>query len=485
MRTAIRECQAELGLILAEIWPDEDQDDKPRPALPAEPLDLDDGELLARARGSVNGGVFAQLHDAGDWKGAGYASQSEADLALCSMYAFWAGCDKERMDRLFRRSGLYRKKWDRAGYRNRTLDKAIAECREVYKPPKPKAESLDDGPPPIEREPGHLTQPPAQSTNGSFAHHKDNRLKLPPMPGVITAAALQKKQFRDPEFIVEGIIPQGTSLFTGKAKVGKSFAMADIALACACGGKAFGKVTVKQIGVLYLCLEDHERRVQNRIGGLCIGENWPENLHICTSWPRIDQGGIPLLQKWLEEHRDVKLVIADTLAKLKSRKPTNQTLYDVDYQSVEGLKGLADTGDVAIIIVHHLRKMAADDDPFDCISGSTGLTGAVDTALILKRDRTGKGLLYVRGRDVEEQEFALDRDSSGGWTLLGDAGAIIVSEEQNLVIEAMEDGEPTSINHIAQITGKSRQNVYRILSRLAQNGSVKRAGKGKYLKICF
>ncbi len=178
----------------------------------------------------------------------------------------------------------------------------------------------------------------------------------------------------------------------------------------------------------------------------------------------------------------MKLIIIDTLAKIKSRKPTKQTLYDVDYQCIEAVKSLADMMDISIIIVHHLRKMAADDDPFDCISGSIGLTGAVDTAMILRRDRTGKGLLYVRGRDIEEREFALERDSSGGWTLLGSADVVTRTEEQNLILSLMDDGSPVTINHICQVTGKSRQNVFNSLSRLAQNGAVKKTEAGKYVK---
>ncbi|MGA2403557.1 MAG: hypothetical protein ABSG91_17925 [Syntrophobacteraceae bacterium] len=90
--------------------------------------------------------------------------------------------------------------------------------------------------------------------------------------------------------------------------------------------------------------------------------------------------------------------------------------------------------DISIIIVHHLRKMAADDDPFDCISGSTGLTGAVDTAVVLRRDRTGRGLLYVRGRDIEEKELALDRDSAGG--KIGDQSEKQSGEEERIAREA-------------------------------------------------
>jgi len=80
--------------------------------------------------------------------------------------------------------------------------------------------------------------------------------------------------------------------------------------------------------------------------------------------------------------------------------------------------------DVSILILHHLRKTEADEDPLDQISGTTGLAGAADTAIVLQRDRTGRAILYGRGRDVEEFELALERDPSGGWTVLGEASEV-------------------------------------------------------------
>ena len=84
-----------------------------------------DDELLHRARAAANGAKFTSLFDHGDWKGQGYTSQSEADLALCAMLAFWTGPDPARVDALFRDSALYRDKWDRDDYRNSTLDHAL------------------------------------------------------------------------------------------------------------------------------------------------------------------------------------------------------------------------------------------------------------------------------------------------------------------------------------------------------------------------
>lgn len=95
-------------------------------------IDLDDTVLVEKAAGAKNGASFRAL-----WSGdtSGYAGDdSRADLALCSSLAFWTGRDATRMDRLFRASGLYRDKWNREDYRERTIAAAIANAREVYTP---------------------------------------------------------------------------------------------------------------------------------------------------------------------------------------------------------------------------------------------------------------------------------------------------------------------------------------------------------------
>lgn len=104
---------------------------QPRPA-----GGVSDAEILEKARQAKGGEKLAALL-AGDWQPYA-ASHSEADLALCNLLAFWLGADKARMDAAFRASGLYRKKWDeRRGadtYGSITLDRAIADCVEVYTP---------------------------------------------------------------------------------------------------------------------------------------------------------------------------------------------------------------------------------------------------------------------------------------------------------------------------------------------------------------
>lgn len=93
---------------------------------------LTDQEIIASAKAAKNRERFAQLWN-GNWRSLGYKSASEADAALCSMIAFWTGPDPLRVDNLFRQSGLYREKWERAGYREGTLRKALQRT-DYYRP---------------------------------------------------------------------------------------------------------------------------------------------------------------------------------------------------------------------------------------------------------------------------------------------------------------------------------------------------------------
>lgn len=97
---------------------------------------LRDDELIAEATSSKNGTLFSALYY-GQWDGL-YKSQSDADLAFCSLLAFWANKDTRQMDRIFRQSGLYRDKWEQKRgqytYGEMTISKAIQGCKDTYSP---------------------------------------------------------------------------------------------------------------------------------------------------------------------------------------------------------------------------------------------------------------------------------------------------------------------------------------------------------------
>lgn len=115
---------------------------KVRPAVSLSSAD----DIVKAAAGAKNGGKFVALYG-GDT--AGYTSSSEADMALCSILAFWTGCDASKMDVIFRSSGLMREKWDRpqsgSTYGALTIQKAIAGCSQVYSPKNSYSASFKQG----------------------------------------------------------------------------------------------------------------------------------------------------------------------------------------------------------------------------------------------------------------------------------------------------------------------------------------------------
>jgi AAA domain len=300
------------------------------------------------------------------------------------------------------------------------------------------------------------------------------------IPETVTAADLMASELPPVRWVVRGVLPEGVTLLAGKPKLGKSWLALGLCVAVAAGGVALGTRQVELGDVLYLALEDNRRRLQKRLDKMLCGPA-PKGLEIATAWPKLDEGGVEALRAWLREHPDARLVAVDTLAKIRPRT-RGQNVYQEDYAALEELLPLAAEHEVAIVVVHHTRKMAAAD-PLDEISGSTGLTGGVDGVLVLKRDR-GKAdaVLLVDGRDIEEPaEYALKWDAEiAGWTIVGDAEEYRMSEERKAIIRVLvEAGEFLSPGEVADVLDKPRNTIKQRLWRMAQDGQVENRN-GKY-----
>ena len=302
-------------------------------------------------------------------------------------------------------------------------------------------------------------------------------------PETFTAADLMALELPEVRWAVPDIIPEGVTLLAGKPKLGKSWLTLGLGVATATGGVALGTKRVEQGKCLYLALEDNRRRLQKRLDKLLAGGPAPEGLHIALEWPRLDEGGAEALDEWLEAQPDARLVVVDTLKKVRPRTSGNRGVYDVDYEALEPLLPLAAEHNVAIVVVHHTRKLAASD-PLDEISGSTGLSGGVDGALVLRKDRgRADAYLHVTGRDIEEeQELALRWDpNTAGWGIVGDADEYRLGEERAAVVRMLKNADgPRSPKDVAEALGKKGGAVRELLSQMAKSGEIENVGYGKY-----
>ncbi len=294
-----------------------------------------------------------------------------------------------------------------------------------------------------------------------------------------TAADLQTMQFPPIRWIVPQILPEGLTILAGKPKVGKSWLALDCALAVAIGGSVLGR-ECEPGPVLCLALEDNQRRLQRRLNRIGPDQQWPDTLQFYTSWPRLNTGGEKDIRKWIGHHKDARLVIVDTLAPVRPEQRTRDSAHAGDYAALRGLHQIANDTGVGVLVIHHLRKMDAED-PFDTVSGSTGLTGAADSTLILtRRDSDGGVILYGRGRDLEEFECGLEFDADTcRWRDLGDPVQAFASDTRSAIFDTIRAGFCTP-GDITRETEIDAMNVRQTLKRMVRSGDLKKEKRGVY-----
>jgi hypothetical protein len=302
-------------------------------------------------------------------------------------------------------------------------------------------------------------------------------------PATFTASQLMGMTLSEPKWIVPDILPEGFCILAGNPKLGKSWLALNVCLAVASGGVALGTVRVEQGDVLYMGLEDTQRRLQSRLRKMLARDVAPPRLQIATEWARLDEGGIQKLSAWLEAHPAARLIVIDTLQKIKQAGRMGGNLYGEDYASVGAVKALADRYGVAIVVVHHRRKGLGGEDDLEAVSGSYGLTGAADSILSLKRERGRQdATLSITGRDVDEQELALSWNADvGSWTILGDAVEYKQSTERTAIVDALRDAKHAmTVKEIHESgVGVNSEAVRILLYKMTKEGQVANNG-GKF-----
>ena len=181
--------------------------------------------------------------------------------------------------------------------------------------------------------------------------------------------------------------------------------------------------------MLYLCLEDTFCRIQDRLFHLT--DEASGRLHFAVASDKLSDGLIVQLEDYLKEYPDSRLIVIDTLQKVRTASKDNA--YASDYGDISLIKDFADRHAMAVIVVHHIRKQN-DSDVFNKVSGTTGLTGSADATFVLEQESRASNAakLYVTGRDTPYQEFTL-RFHDCSWEL------VERKEQEQLAKEAIPD----------------------------------------------
>ena len=208
--------------------------------------------------------------------------------------------------------------------------------------------------------------------------------------------------------VVDGFLYGGTYLFVGAPKFGKSFFMGQLAYHVAMGLPLWD-YPVRKGTVLYLALEDDYARLQRRLSGM-FGVECADNLYFATQAKTLNAGLDRQLEEFLKAHTDARLIIIDTLQKVREVGGDRYS-YSSDYEIVTKLKSFSDKYGICLLVVHHTRKLESEDS-FDMISGTNGLLGAADGAFIVhKKKRTdNEAVMDIVGRDQPDQELTIEFD---------------------------------------------------------------------------
>ncbi len=298
------------------------------------------------------------------------------------------------------------------------------------------------------------------------AFHEPNRTSS---KASISAAELQKMTLPEPRWVVPGLIPDGVTLLAGKPKVGKSWLALDLAIAVAIGGEVLG-IKCPQAPVIYAALEDNPERLQGRMDALLGDTPWPQELHFEFTLLPLNHG-LDELRTLCAAH-GCKLVIIDVWGQIRRANKHGESLYDYDYHSLKPLVNLAQKMGIAIVVIHHERKLDAVE-PLDRVSGSTGLTAAADTVLILTRT-----MLAGRGRDLEEFEWPMKLED-GVWRIEGEVHKL--SPDQQRIVDLLRQTQGTmSPKETAAALGLDKLWVRQTLRRLTHRGVIENPSYGLY-----
>ena len=239
-------------------------------------------------------------------------------------------------------------------------------------------------------------------------YRKIQRVQDPAYLHTVTFDQLMDSVFQGRPAVIDNFLYPGVYILAGAPKIGKSFLVAQIAYHVSVGKELWGYI-VHPGTVLYLALEDDERRLQNRMFRMFDVEG-TSDLYFATHAKMIGRGLDEQLEGFIGEHRDTRLIIIDTLQKVRETVKDAYS-YANDYEVIGRLKTFAGKYGICVLLVHHTRKQPAGDS-FEMISGTTGLLGCADGALLMQKEKRTSytATLDVVGRDQPDQRLYLIKD---------------------------------------------------------------------------
>lgn len=289
---------------------------------------------------------------------------------------------------------------------------------------------------------------------------------------VFDGRAIHAKQFPPRPVIVEGIMPVGVTMIHGLPKTKKSWFSLGISYAVAGGGMALGQLQAQRGEVLYIDLEMDEELENERLKVLYPKSTPPEGVKFVFNWPTIDGGFFSRLENYLQARPYTRLVVVDTLVRVFPDETKDG--YRADAKLIDPFVKFCRGRGIGILLVYHSRKLGGSGDPILGASGSTGITGSVDSVLELRNDESepSKGLLLRRGRRLkDDSKLHLKWDVQlGSWAINTKAGQL--TPERMALLEVLEEHGPLTPQKIAALLDRPAPSVRRMCQDMMQCGQL-------------
>ena len=237
---------------------------------------------------------------------------------------------------------------------------------------------------------------------------------------------------------VTPILPEGFGVISGRPKGMKSWTALGICYAVQNGTKFMGHETT-QGDCLYLALEDSKRRIKDRIIKLGYQKLNPPTILLASDVPYLGFGFEECVQEWINSKDNPRLIIIDTLARVKPRARKNSgTAYDMDNELLSKIQTIAVQNNITIACISHLSK-AQQEYNFDRIQGSVGVQGISDFMWLIDRgDNSNQASIIGRGRDMNDFEYAVKwNEDKWQYDFTGNLQMVQLTENRRQVIDAM------------------------------------------------
>ena len=301
-----------------------------------------------------------------------------------------------------------------------------------------------------------------------------------------SAAELPSMEIPPVDFLVQGLVPEGLSIIGGAAKTGKTYLLLQLAVSLASGTPFLNREVPKKRRVLYYYLEGGRRQVKTRFEEIYGSEfSPPADLILVHKFPPLGLGGLAILEQHIERYSP-EIVIFDTWQKIRTETKGRQNAYEKEYAELAFIKGqiMAKFG-VSVFLAHHLKLFKKGDitDPMSMFNGSAAISGAVDTAMLMFRERFSEtAALSVFGRDIEDTAIGLVKKKTAGWKESEDGGSVRLIGETDFqreiiaVLEKHPDGV-TARDVAKKLPGTQYNSIQKQLKRWFDSGKIDRDGK--------